>query len=68
MAGCGASSISSELENILLNSPSVSKNSNNSEMMESNSDLGFIRFSTETVHNELPDRLRYYRTQANEGN
>ena len=66
MAGRG--SISSELENILLNSPSISKTPNSSEALESNSlDTCFIPQSTETVYNDLPDRLRNYRTQANEG-
>ena len=68
MAGREEGSISSDLENILLNSPGVSKHSNNSEMMESNlMDTGFILLSTETVYNELPNRLKNYRTQANEG-
>ena len=36
--------------------------------MEPNSiDMDFIPLSTETVYNELPDQMRNYRTQTNEG-
>ena len=56
------SSITSALENILLNSPNMSKSSTNSELL----DMGFIPLSSETVYNVLPDRLRIF--QTTEGN